>query len=68
MATWPWARSWQNQGIELDKFPAVKRWFETIAERPAVKRAITVLADRRKPLVDQKARETLFGATQYAKR
>lgn len=68
MATWPWARSWQNQGIELDKFPAVKRWFETIAERPAVKRAITVLADRRKPVVDQKARETLFGATQYAKR
>jgi GST-like protein len=68
MATWPWARSWQNQGIELDKFPAVKRWFETIGERPAVKRAITVLADRRKPLVDQKARETLFGATQYAKR
>lgn len=68
MATWPWARSWQNQGIELDKFPAVKRWFETIAERPAVKRAITVLADRRKPVVDQKARETLFGATQYARR
>ncbi len=68
MATWPWARSWQNQGIELDKFPAVKRWFETIAERPAVKRAITVLADRRKPVVDQKARETLFGAMQYAKR
>jgi GST-like protein len=68
MATWPWARSWQNQGIELDRFPSVKRWFETIGERPAVKRAVTVLADRRKPIVDQKARETLFGATQYAKR
>lgn len=68
MATWPWARSWQNQGIDLDQFPSVKRWFETIAKRPAVERAITVLADRRKPQIDSKARENLFGSTQYAKR
>jgi len=27
-----------------------------------------VLADLRKPLTDDKAREALFGATQYAKR
>jgi GSH-dependent disulfide-bond oxidoreductase len=49
MATWPWIRSWKNQGVELSDFPAVKEWFEKIEVRPAVKRAVTVLADRRKP-------------------
>ena len=33
--------------------------------RPAVQRGVQLLADRRKPLMDDKARETLFGATQY---
>ena len=37
-----------------------------IAARPAVARAIT-RADQRKP-IDEKAREILFGATQYARR
>jgi GSH-dependent disulfide-bond oxidoreductase len=48
MAIWPWVRSWKNQGVELEDFPAVKSWFEKIEVRPAVKRAVTVLADRRK--------------------
>jgi GSH-dependent disulfide-bond oxidoreductase len=48
MATWPWVRSWKNQGLELSDFPAVKEWFEKIEVRPAVKRAVTVLADKRK--------------------
>jgi GSH-dependent disulfide-bond oxidoreductase len=48
MATWPWVRSWEKQGVELNEFPAVKAWFEKIEVRPAVKRAVSVLADRRK--------------------
>ena len=67
IATWPWVRSHANQGVELADYPQVARWFETIGARPAVQRAITVLADRRKP-VDAKARESLFGAAQYARR
>ena len=67
IATWPWVRSHANQGVDLADYPQVARWFETIGARPAVRRAITVLADRRKP-VDDKGRETLFGATQYARR
>jgi GST-like protein len=63
IAASPWTRSWQNQGIELAEFPNVKRWHEAIAARPAVVRGI--LASARKPLVDDKAREMLFGATQY---
>ncbi len=67
IATFPWTRSWKNQGVELDEFPNVKRWHEAIAARPAVMRGVEVLASVRKPLMDDKAREMLFGATQYAK-
>ena len=67
IASFPWTRSWQNQGIELAAFPNVKRWHEEIAARPAVQRGVEVLASARKPLMDDKAKEVLFGATQYAK-
>ncbi|HVE54544.1 MAG TPA: glutathione binding-like protein [Ramlibacter sp.] len=68
IATFPWLRSWQNQGIVLDEYPHLKRWFDTIAERPAVQRGVQVLADLRKPITGDKAREVLFGATQYQRR
>jgi GST-like protein len=68
MAVWPWLRSHERQGIDIGEFPNVKAWFEAIGNRPAVQRGITVLADRRKPELDQAAREILFGNTQYAKR
>ena len=68
MAIWPWFRSWKNQGIELADFPNVKRWFDSIDARPAVQRGVKVLADLRKPVMDDKAKEVLFGATQFKKR
>lgn len=68
IATFPWTRSWKNQGIELDEFPNVKRWFDEIDARPAVQRGVKVLADLRKPLTNDKARELLFGNAQYIRR
>ena len=68
IATFPWLRSWQNQGVELDDYPHLKRWFNDIAERPAVKRGVEVLASARKPLQGDKEREVLCGATQYQRR
>ena len=68
MAIMPWLRSYKNQGVEMDEYPQVKRWFDGIAARPAVQRGLAVLADRRRPLMDDKAKEILFGATQYQKR
>ena len=69
IATWPWTRSIRNQGQELANFPNVKRWFEAIEARPAVERGIKVLAEmRREGPPDEKAREILFGATQYQRR
>ena len=68
IATFPWLRSWKNQGVELSDFPNLQAWFDLIAERPAVKRGVEVLAGARKPLTDDKARDILFGNQQYQKR
>ena len=70
MAAFPWTRSHERQGQNLDDFPNVKRWFAAINARPAVERALKVLADRRKPNFekDEEARKNLFGAAQYEKR
>ena len=68
IATFPWLRSWQNQGVVLEDHPHLKRWFDFIAARPAVQRGVKVLADLRRPITDDKAREVLFGKTQYERR
>ena len=68
IAIFPWTRSYANQGVDLAEFRHVKRWFDAVSARPAVQRGVQVLADRRKAAPDEKAREMLFGATQYAKR
>jgi GST-like protein len=68
MATMPWLRAPERQGVNIDDYPNVKRWRDRIAERPAVKKAVQVLAERRRqgPHSD-KEREVLFGAKQYAR-
>jgi len=68
IATFPWLRSWQNQGVVLDEYPHLKAWFEKIAARPAVERGVKVLAELRKQLTDDKSRDILFGKTQYERR
>ncbi len=67
IAIFPWLRSWKSQGIDWADYPRLKTWFDTIAERPAVQRGVAVLHGVRKPN-DDKAREILFGKTQYEKR
>jgi len=68
MAIFPWLRSWKNQGIDWVDHPHLKGWFDEIAARPAVQRGVEVLASQRKPITDDKAREVLFGKTQYLAR
>jgi len=68
IAIFPWTRSHAAQGIELPTFPNVQRWSEEIAARPAVQRGLKVLEEHRRALIDEKAREFLFGATQYERR
>lgn len=68
VAIFPWLRSWQNQGIDWKDYPRLKDWFDRVEARPAVQRGVAVLADARKPLTDDKARNALFGKGQYKKR
>jgi GST-like protein len=68
IAIFPWVRSWKNQGIEWADYPHLKAWFDRIAERPAVRRGVEVLAALRTPITSAKERDVLFGTTQYAAR
>lgn len=69
IAVFPWLRSHDRQGVNLDDYPQVKRWFDAIAERPAVKRGLEVLADRRRTgTISDEEREIMFGAKQYQRR
>lgn len=71
IVSYPWTVSWAQQGIDLDEFSYVKRWFEEVSERPAVQRGLAVTAGpaedpatltpqeqerRRKILYNQRAR------------
>jgi GST-like protein len=68
IACFAWARSSENQGIQWSDFPNTKRWFDQINQRPAVQRGVQVLADVRKPLTTEKAKEVLFGNAQYSRK
>jgi GST-like protein len=68
MAVVPWLRAPERQGVNIDEYPTLKRWRDAILERPAVKRALQVLADRRRTEMTPEQRENLFGAVQYARR
>lgn len=67
IATFPWLRSHERQGQDLNDFPDLKRWYEIIKMRPAVRRGIDALKDLRREF-DNKAHENLFGTTQYQRR
>jgi GSH-dependent disulfide-bond oxidoreductase len=65
IAVFPWLRSWKNQGIDWKDYPYLKGWFDEVGNRPAVKRGVEVLAERRRPLTDDRSRSILFGEEQY---
>jgi GST-like protein len=68
IAAFPWTRSADKQGVEIEEYPNVQAWRDKIADRAAVQRGLEILADRRKEGFDEKARELLFGAGQYQRR
>ena len=42
IAIWPWISRFEWQTIDLNQYPNVKRWYVTIANRPAVQRGYHV--------------------------
>lgn len=69
IANFAWVRNPDRRGIDLADYPAVKRWHDAIAARPAVQRGVEVLADRARqgPMTDEQ-KEVMFGKTQFAAR
>ncbi len=66
MAIYPWLQPYERQGQNLEDFPHIKRWFGVMGARPAVQKGMQVLADKRRTgPMDEKAREVMFGKTQY---
>jgi GST-like protein len=65
MACVGWVRLAERMGQELAQFPHLKRWFETVRARPAVKRAfaIRVEAASAVDMKDPNVRAILFGQT-----
>jgi GST-like protein len=65
MACYPWIVPWTKQGQNLDDFPNLRRWFDTIRARPAVKRAYDV-GLRYRPedaVMSDEDKKVLFGQT-----
>jgi GST-like protein len=66
MASFPWVVTHKAQGVDMDKFPNVKRWFSTMRVRPGVERGMAVGKDWRgktsKGMSDD-AKKVLFGQT-----
>ncbi len=44
VATYPWIAIYESQGLTLDNHPHLKRWVETIQQRPAVEKGMKVPA------------------------
>jgi GSH-dependent disulfide-bond oxidoreductase len=64
MAIFPWLTSYERQGQDLEDYPNVKRWYETMESRPAVARALEVGKELRRSLeeMDDDTRRSLFGS------
>jgi GST-like protein len=69
IATFPWTRNHDAQGVKWDDHPNVARWFKAIDERPAVKAALAkvgaIKSNRDTATEDQKDR--FFNRGRYAR-
>jgi GST-like protein len=66
MAVWPWLRRPERQGQKLEDFPNLERWWREMVERPAVQRALMVLAEHQSAVAPTgEAWNNLFGAGQF---
>ncbi len=69
IAIFPWMRGSEKRGVNLADYPNITRWFDAINARPAVQRALKVLADvGTPPPIDDKQRDIMFGKAQFTPR
>lgn len=70
MSLMPWFMLHRMQGIVMDDYPNVKRWYQGLKERPAVRRGVDLGRDlRRKPEdMGEEQKRNLFGDKQFGSR
>ena len=69
MASYPWIVPYERQQQNLEDFPHLKRWFETMAARPAVQSAYAVAQQvNETPTVTKDSQALLFRADRAMKR
>ena len=47
MASFPWVTAYKRYEVDLNKFKEVRRWFDTMKNRPAVRKGMDVGKDER---------------------
>ncbi len=63
MAAYPWTRRLEREGSQLDSFPNLNQWHETISRRSAVESAYERAAEiNTKPTITEASRTVLLGA------
>ena len=62
MALVGWVNGWERQGQDINEFPNLKRWLETMKARPAVKRGMALGLELRQgiDMKDPKVQAVLF--------
>ena len=71
IAIFPWMRNPERRGIDFNEYPNVKRWFDELGARPAVKRGLQVLAEAQaanQAPHNDKSWEIMFGKVQFRPR
>ncbi len=62
IASFPWVRPYSGLGNDLDKFENLRRWFDALKERPAVRKGIELGSDwNRDERTSDAARALIFG-------
>lgn len=70
IASFPLVRRHERHGQRLEDYPNVRRWFQSIAARPAVIAGLKPLSEgeKRGIVVDEKSHDLLFGKSQFSPR
>jgi GST-like protein len=63
MASWPWIITYKSQQLDIDRFPNLRRWYDGLKQRPALRRGYDVGRNLRRAVFegpDEEARAHLF--------
>ena len=59
-ASFPWVVPYERLGVDLDRFTNVRRWFDTLKNRPKLRIGMELGADWQSDLTNEDAKAMLF--------